>query len=128
MVSVSKVHKRKFIEAVRINFGTAVGWAKVDLGCVIEISIQQLRPVNLVTEVIDVSGGRNHTAMIVSVHQHREALLAHAINAPSLPALFLSLRQGWQQQRRQNGNDCNNHEQFDQGKTNSRCLRFAYGH
>src|SRR5262245_24590805 len=105
MVRVSKIDKNEFIKAVRINFGTAVGGADVDFVGVVEEGIQQLGPVNFDTENIDISGGRKHIVMIIGVHQDRKRLLADTIDAGTLPALFLSLRQGWQEQRRQNGDD-----------------------
>ena len=57
---------------------------------------------------------RQRAVVVVHIHTHGQAELAEIIVAGNSPARLLGLAQSRQQHRRQNGDDGDDHEQFDQ--------------
>jgi len=56
---------------------------------------------------------RHSIIVIVSVHRHPQADLAEIVNTRDAAGFLLGLRQGRKQQGRENGDNGDDHQQFD---------------
>ena len=61
-------------------------------------------------------GRRQHIAVFRNIHIHRHHDLLEIVKICRLARRVLRLAQGGQKHRGQNGDDCNNHQKFNQGE------------
>jgi hypothetical protein len=59
--------------------------------------------------------------VVAGVNYHADADLAEIVHARSFQGPLLGARQRWEQHRREDGNNRNDHQKFDQGKTRGAC-------
>jgi hypothetical protein len=62
--------------------------------------------------------------VIISVHQYGQRLLSDAIDTRSLSAFFFGPSHRRQQQGGQDGDNCNDHEEFNQAEAGLSPFRF----
>lgn len=67
--------------------------------------------------VVDRVAPKNAVAKIGEIGVHGDAALAQVGHALGVASFLFSAGQGWQEHRRENGNDGDDDEQFDQGES-----------